>query len=179
MVEAITGFLALALVVKFGLTLTSLFWFAFTATLLVISFIDMDLQIIPDTISLPGILIFASSSLFVPEMRFMDTVIGILAGGGSLYLIALLYYLVRKEEGMGGGDIKLLAMIGGAVGLKGVAFTLFVGSLIGTIGGISTMVLTRFADIRLRIPFGPFLSAGTILYIFFGETIISWYFTIL
>jgi len=179
MVEAMTGFLALALVAKFGMTLTFLFWFAFTATLLVISFIDIDLQIIPDTISLPGILIFGSSSLFVPEMRFIDTIIGILVGGGVLYLIALLYYLIRKEEGMGGGDIKLLAMIGGAVGFKGVAFTLFVGSLLGTMGGIITMVLTRFATIRLKIPFGPFLSAGAILYIFFGETIISWYFSIL
>jgi leader peptidase (prepilin peptidase)/N-methyltransferase len=179
MVEALTGFLALALAVKFGLTLTTLFWFAFTATLVVISFIDIDFQIIPDTISLPGIMVFATAPWFIPEIRLADTVIGILAGGGSLYMVALAYYMIRKEEGMGGGDIKLLAMIGGAVGWQGVLFTLFVGSLLGTAGGIIIMILTRLVDIKLRIPFGPFLSAAAILYLFFGPTLIHWYLGIL
>jgi leader peptidase (prepilin peptidase)/N-methyltransferase len=175
MVEALTGFLALALAVKFGLTVTALFWFAFTATLVVISFIDIDSQIIPDTISLPGIVVFASAPWFVPEIRFIDTAVGILTGGGILYMVALFYYMLRKEEGMGGGDIKLLAMIGGAVGWKGVLFTLFVGSLLGAVGGIVIMVLTRLADIKLRIPFGPFLSAAAVLYVFFGKTLTHWY----
>lgn len=178
-VEALTGFLALALVLKFGLTVTTLFWFAFTATLLVISFIDIDFQIIPDAISLPGIVVFASAAWFVPETRFIDTAIGILAGGGTLYMVALTYYMLRKEEGMGGGDIKLLAMIGGAVGWKGVFFTLFVGSLLGTVGGIIIMALTKLVNIKLRIPFGPFLSAAAVLYVFFGNALIRWYLGIL
>ncbi|MBI9092182.1 MAG: prepilin peptidase [Desulfobacterium sp.] len=179
MVEALTGLLALALTVKFGLTAATLFWFTFTATLVVISFIDIDFQIIPDTISLPGIVVFATAAWFVPGMRFTDTLIGILAGGGTLYLVALFYYILRKEEGMGGGDIKLLAMIGGAVGWQGVFFTLFVGSLLGTVGGIVIMVLTRLVDIKLRIPFGPFLSAAAVLYVFFGNTLIHWYLAML
>lgn len=174
-IEALTGFLTLAVVIKFGITLTALFYLAFAATLVVISFIDIDFQIIPDVISLPGIVIFGSAFLFIPEIKFTDTIAGIAVGGGILYLVALLYYLIKKEEGMGGGDIKLLAMIGGVVGVKGVAFTLFAGSLLGTAGGIAIMILTRIRDIKLRIPFGPFLSVASLLYIFFGDPIISWY----
>lgn len=178
-VEALTGLLALAVTAKFGISPAALFYFAFAATLVVVSFIDIDFQVIPDVISLPGILVFASAPVFIPRMDFMDTFLGIAAGGGILYLVALVYYLVRKEEGMGGGDIKLLAMIGGVVGWQGVAFTLFTGSLLGTAGGIFIMVLTRFGDVKLRIPFGPFLSAGSLVYIFFGPPLISWYFSLL
>ncbi|MDY0221440.1 MAG: prepilin peptidase [Desulfobacterium sp.] len=178
-IEALTGFLTLAVVMKFGITLTALFYLAFTATLVVISFIDIDFQIIPDVISLPGIVIFGSAFVFVPEMSFVDTIAGIAAGGGILYLVALLYYMIKKEEGMGGGDIKLLAMIGGVVGWKGVGFTLFAGSLLGTAGGIIIMILTRIGNIKLRIPFGPFLSAASLLYIFFGDPIINWYLNLL
>lgn len=178
-VEMLTGFLTLTVAIKFGFTLTALFYLAFTATLVVISFIDIDFQIIPDVISLPGIVIFGSAFVFIPEMSFMDTIAGITAGGGTLYLVACLYYMIKKEEGMGGGDIKLLAMIGGAVGWKGVAFTLFAGSLFGTAGGIIIMTLTRIWDIKLKIPFGPFLSAASLVYIFFGDPIINWYVSLL
>ncbi|NOX34359.1 MAG: prepilin peptidase, partial [Deltaproteobacteria bacterium] len=138
-----------------------------------------DYQIIPDIISVPGIFIFASSFYFLPEMTFSDTVLGILAGGGSLYAVALFYYYLRKNEGMGGGDIKLLAMIGAATGIKGVLFTIFTGSVFGTIVGLLIMVYTRIADSKLKIPFGPFLSSGAILYIFFGRQLIQWYLMLL
>lgn len=178
-VEALTGFFAMAVVLKFSLSAQALFWFIFIAVLITISFVDMDHQIIPDIISLPGIVIFASSSFFIPEITFTDTCTGILAGGGTLYTVALLYYLIRKEEGMGGGDIKLLAMIGAATGWKGVLFTIFAGSLLGTIAGIMIMILTKIADSKLRIPFGPYLSAGAVIYIFFGKELTQWYFGII
>ncbi len=178
-VEALTGCLALAVVAKFGITPAAVFYFAFAATLVVVSFIDIDFQIIPDVISLPGIVVFATASVFIPSMDFIDTVLGIAAGGGTLYLVALTYYLVRKEEGMGGGDIKLLAMIGGVVGWQGVAFTLFAGSLLGTTVGVIIMILTRLGNVKLKIPFGPFLSAGSLVYIFFGAPLIHWYFSLL
>lgn len=76
---------------------------------------------------------------------------------------------------MGGGDIKLLAMIGAATGLKGVLFTVFCGSLLGTAAGLFTMLYMRDLNTKQKIPFGPFLSAGAILYVFFGEEIIQWY----
>ena len=179
LVELLTGMLAAACARKFGLTPEALFWFAFVCTLVVISFIDLDHQIIPDVISLPGILIFASSFLVIPRMTLADTALGILSGGGILYSVALIYYLVRKEEGMGGGDIKLLAMIGAATGWQGVMFTLFMGSLLGTVAGVLIMLATRVRNIRLRIPFGPYLSAAAILYIFMGKTILLWYIRLL
>jgi len=177
-VETLTAVSAVALVLKFNLTPAAFFWFVFIAVLITISFIDIDLQIIPDVLSLPGILIFSTSSLFIPEITLKDSIIGILSGGGSLYGVAVLYYLIRKEEGMGGGDIKLLAMIGAATGWKGVLFTIFSGSLLGTIAGVIIMAATKIANIKLRIPFGPYLSAGAVIYIFFGEQLINWYFSL-
>ncbi len=175
LIEAMTGIFSLLLFLKFGLTPAMAYWFVFISVLITISFIDIDYQIIPDSISLPGIPIFASSFYFIPEMTIKTALLGILAGGGSLYAVALFYYLLRKQEGMGGGDIKLLAMIGAATGIKGVVFTIFAGSLFGTIIGIFIMLYTRIADAKLKIPFGPFLSLGAIAYIFFGNQLIHWY----
>lgn len=175
LIEALTGVFAFLLLYKFGLSPATGFWFVFISVLITISFIDIDHQIIPDIISLPGILIFSSSFYFLPEMTLTHTLLGLIAGGGSLYAVALLYYFFRKQEGMGGGDIKLLAMIGAATGVKGVLFTIFTGSLLGAISGILIMLCTKTADTKFRIPFGPFLSMGAILYIFFGKQLIQWY----
>lgn len=171
-----TGLLTLAVFIKFDLTIETIFWVAFICVLIVISFIDVDHGIIPDVISLPGIAVFASSVFLLPHMSLKNMLLGILSGGGSLYLVAVIYYLIKKQEGMGGGDIKLLAMIGAAVGVKGVFFTIFIGSLIGTVAGGVIMVCMRATDLKLKIPFGPFLSAGAIVFIFFGENLINWYF---
>ncbi len=99
-----------------------------------------------------------------------------------MYTVGFLYYLFKKHEGMGEGDIALLAMIGAATGIDGVIFTIFTGSLLGTLYGILIMLYTKKADTKLRIPFGklkipfgPFLSAGAVLYIFYGEGLINWY----
>lgn len=180
LVELITGLLALGLFFKFGVTLTTLFYFIFGAVLITISFIDLDHQIIPDKLSVPGIIIFSTSCLFVPQMRFTSVILGIIAGGGILYLVALFYYYLRKRQGMGGGDIKLLAMIGAATGLKGVLFTIFTGSIFGTIGGVVAIALSgKSGENKTRIPFGPFLSLGAVLYIFWGEPLILWYINLL
>ncbi|WP_320045008.1 prepilin peptidase [uncultured Desulfobacter sp.] len=176
LIELITGFLALGLFLKFGLTPTALFYFIFISVLVAISFIDLDYQIIPDKLSLPGIFIFSTSFLFVPEMHVLSVIWGILTGGGILYLVAYSYYIIRKHHGMGGGDIKLLAMIGAAIGIKGVFFTLFTGSVFGTLGGVAAMALANNPEKgQAKIPFGPFLSLGAILYIFWGEPMIRWY----
>ena len=179
LIEILAGMFAVVLFYKFGIGQVMIYWFIFTSVLITISFIDIDHQIIPDVISLPGILVFASSFYFLPEMTLKNTLLGIVAGGGSLYAVAFLYYLLKKQEGMGGGDIKLLAMIGAAIGIKGVFFTIFAGSLFGTFFGLLIMIYTKIADSKLKIPFGPFLSMGAILYIFFGEQLILWYLGIL
>ena len=176
LVELITGLLALGLFLKFGLMPAALFYFIFSAVLIAVSFIDLDHQIIPDKLSLPGILFFSTSCLFVPQMRFVSVILGIIAGGGILYLVALCYYHIRRHQGMGGGDIKLLAMIGAATGVKGVFFTLFTGSVLGTLGGVVAMTGAGKSQKRqTKIPFGPFLSLGANIYIFWGEPIIRWY----
>lgn len=179
LIECLTGALAVLLFLKFGLTKEMLFWFVFTCVLITISFIDIDHQIIPDVISLPGILIFSLSAFLVPGMGIKDAVFGIITGGGSFTAVALLYYLFRKQEGLGGGDIKLLAMIGAATGIKGVFFTVFWGSVFGTIAGILLILLNKNAGPKLKIPFGPYLSLGALCYIFLGNELIAWYISLL
>ena len=174
-VEILTGLFSTAVYMRFGLFPETALWLALICTLILISFIDLDHRIIPDILSLPGIPFFMLFSVLTGQLTFIQSLTGILAGGGVLYLVGLIYYLLKKIEGMGGGDIKLLAMIGAAVGLKGVVFTIFTGSVLGTVVGIILMIYGRAIDTKLKIPFGPFLSAGAVLYIFFGDMMIRWY----
>ena len=175
LVELIGGFFALCIYFKFGITIEGFVYYVLISSLLVITFIDLDHQIIPDVITLPGIPIFFFASFGLTAVTYKDSLLGILAGGGSLLLIAVTYNLITKKEGMGGGDIKLLAMIGAALGWKGVLFTIFIASVIGTLVGIILMLRTR-KGLKLAVPFGPFLSMAAIIYIFFGSSIINWYF---
>jgi leader peptidase (prepilin peptidase)/N-methyltransferase len=141
---------------------------------MVITFIDIDHRIIPDIISLPGIPIGFAASFVLPSIDWSNSLLGILAGGGILYLVAWGYQMVAHKEGMGGGDIKLLAMIGAFVGWKGVFFTIFVSSAVGTIVGLFEMIRTG-QNMKLAIPFGPFLAIGAVTYVFMGQPLINWY----
>jgi len=174
LIELLTALFSLAAALMFGPTLTYLVYFAFVSSLIVITFIDLDHQIIPDIISLPGIPLGFLASFIVPEITYKESLIGIVIGGGLLLLVAIAYEFIAKKEGMGGGDVKLLAMIGAFLGWKGVLFTIFSGSLVGTIIGVTIMV-AQGKDSKYAIPFGPFLSMGALLYLFFGEPIIYWY----
>ncbi|MDJ0780624.1 MAG: prepilin peptidase [Desulfosarcinaceae bacterium] len=174
LVELLTGLLAWGCFLKFGLSWACLLSFLFIATLVAITFIDLDHRIIPDVISLPGIPIFFLAGLLLPVPSFWDAVIGIVVGGGSLLSVAWGYYLLTKREGMGGGDIKLLAMMGGFIGWQGVLFTIFAASAAGTLVGVGAM-LKAGKGMRLAIPFGPFLAFGATLYLFYGERVIDWY----
>jgi leader peptidase (prepilin peptidase)/N-methyltransferase len=177
-VELLGGLFALGTFLKFGLSVEALIYFAFFASLLVITFIDLDHRIIPDVITLPGIAICFAASFALPAVTFIESLLGILAGGGSLFLVAWIYHLLTRKEGMGGGDIKLLAMMGALVGWKGAVFTIFVSSLVGTLAGLAVMLQSR-KGIKLAVPFGPFLSIGSIVYIFYGTELISGYFKLL
>jgi leader peptidase (prepilin peptidase)/N-methyltransferase len=174
-VEVLTGALAVALFLRLGPTLAFAGYFAFAAALVVITFIDLDHQIIPDVISLPGIVIGLAFSLVSPLVTPIDALIGTLVGGGTLLSVAWLYQTFRGQEGMGGGDIKLLAMIGAFLGWKSIFVTLFVGSVIGSIIGVVVM-LYEGADTKLAIPFGPFLAGGALVYLFWGDRILAFYF---
>jgi len=173
-IELLSGAFAVCTVLKFGLSLSALIYFLFIAVLLVVTFIDIDHQIIPNEITLPGIPIFFAATLLLPYIGYKDALIGILAGGGSLYLVGLGYYLATGIEGMGGGDVKLLAMIGALIGWQGVLFTVFVASITGTLVG-GTMMMAAEKNMKFAVPFGPFLSVGAVLHVFFGHALIDWY----
>jgi len=176
MVELMTGIVATGLLFKFGLSLESLVYFVFISSLLVITFIDLDHQIIPDIITLPGIPMGLVASFALPTITFKASVLGLLIGGGSLWFVAWAYNLIAHRDGMGGGDIKLLAMIGTIIAWQGVIFTVFASSVMGSCVGI-TIMLIKGKNMKFAIPFGPYLSIGAIAYVFFGSQIIAWYFS--
>ena len=173
-VELINALLTLFLFMKFGPSLPFLVLFLFCSAMVVITFIDLEHQIIPDCITLPGIVAGFLCSLFIPQLGWQNSLLGIVVGGGSLLVVAYGYELLTKKEGMGGGDIKLLAMMGAFFGWKAVFFIIFVSSLTGSVIGITVMLIQK-KDAKLAIPFGPFLALGAILYIFFGRAVINWY----
>jgi leader peptidase (prepilin peptidase)/N-methyltransferase len=174
LVEFLMGLFSLILLFRFGISTLYLIYLAFFASLTLISFIDLPCRIIPDVISLPGIVIGLVISFLHPQLSIIDSLIGVLLGGGILYVVASVYHLVTKREGMGGGDVKLLAMIGAFIGWKGVLFTVLCSSFIGSIVGVTLMLLSS-ADSKYAVPFGPFLSLGAIIYVLWGEAMITWY----
>jgi len=173
-VEAITALSSFFLFITYGVSLSFIYYFSFVAALIAITVIDLYHQIIPDVISLPGIVIGLLGSLVIPQITFWSSLIGVISGGGSLFLVATVYQWLFKREGMGGGDVKLLAMIGAFLGWKAVILTILLSSFIGSIIGI-TVMLIKGKDFKYAIPFGPFLALGAVISLFWGENLTSWY----
>ncbi len=174
-VEALTGGMLLALYLKYGLSLSLAATFLFTAALIVITFIDLDHQIIPDVISLPGIPVFYLAAVFVMKLNYLDALLGMVIGGGALFLISYGYRLFTKRDGMGMGDVKLLAMLGAFLGWKSLIFILFVSSFFGSLIGV-TIILIKKGNMKYAIPYGPFLSVAAIAYLFLGQKIVGFLF---
>ncbi len=170
LVELGMGLLATALFIHFGFSFELFFYFVFSAALLAIIVIDIYHQIIPDSISLPGIVIGFAGSFLNSTVSWQESGLGIILGGGILYAIALGYYLLTKRDGMGGGDIKLLAMIGAFLGYQSLLFVVFASALLGSIIGIAAMIKHKKGR-QVPIPFGPFLSGAALLWLFFNEEI--------
>lgn len=173
-VEALTGLMAVALLCRFGWSASLAVGGLFCAAMIVITFIDLDHQIIPDVISLPGIVVGLLFSALGFGPPLWESGIGILLGGGILWAVAAGYHALTGREGMGGGDIKLLAMIGSFLGWQAVLVTLILGSFSGAVVGMALIVFGG-KNARVPIPFGPFLAAGSICALFFGEGLIDWY----
>jgi leader peptidase (prepilin peptidase) / N-methyltransferase len=174
LIEALAGLLTLFLFRNHGWQAQFFIELLFTYSLLVIFFIDLDTMLIPDIISLSGIAIGLATSFFTPRLTWLDSLLGILLGGGFFYLIAIGYRWWRGQEGLGGGDIKLLAMIGAFLGCPGVVCTILAGSISGTIVGLIVMRRSR-QGLTTMLPFGPFLALGALGYLFWGETFVTWY----
>ena len=182
-VEFLTALFAVALWLRFSASITFLVAFVFVAALIVISFIDLDVRIVPDVISLPGIglgLLISSGialwSVAPPPVipNPLSSLFGILLGGGVLLLVAWAYQFLTGNEGMGGGDVKLLAMIGAFLGWPAVPVTLFFASLAGSLIGL-VLIAKKGVGIKHALPFAPFLCMGAIFHLFFGKEIITFY----
>jgi len=174
LVEALMALCAL-LLVRLDLPPLQIFlYFLLAAALIVVTFIDIDYYIIPDKITLPSILIAPAVAAIVGHISFVQSIIGIAVGGGILWGVAFAYEKLRHEEGMGLGDVKLLAMIGGLLGWQAALFTLFVGSIAGSVIGIALLIARR-RGLGMEIPFGPFLALGCFLYMLVGPTLIGMY----
>jgi len=184
LIELLNALLYVAVVSRFGnesiwVVLT---YCAFVSAAVVIIFIDIDHMIIPNGITYPGIplaVILGAAILPDPFMRFellgaKNAVIGFLAGGGGFWLISAAGRAILKKDAMGGGDIKLMAMIGGLMGWKGVILTTFMGSLAGSVIGVLLMRI-KGREWGSRIPFGPYLILGSLISLFWGQEIITWY----
>ncbi len=190
MVELLTAALFALAWVRFGWSWTLIEALIFIFSLVVVSFIDLDHMILPDKFTLSGIVIGLAGAALNPERPFMSSLYGVLLGGGFLWAIAYLYFVLRKREGMGGGDIKLLAWIGAVLGWQSVPFVIMVASIFGSVAGIATVLIKNRkseataaeesvepTDVpSFAIPFGPFLASAALVYLLAdGPAWIQWY----
>jgi leader peptidase (prepilin peptidase) / N-methyltransferase len=175
LVEGVNALATLFIGWKFGLTWALLQALLFFGALLIVSVIDLFHRIIPDVITYPGMVVGLLFSWLTGYPGWASSLIGLLIGGGLLWALAAGYQLLTGKEGMGGGDIKLLAMIGAFLGWPGVLVTIFVGSCFGTIVGLPMVLMKK--DRAYQIPFGPFLSLGAVVHLFFGPSLLAWYLT--
>lgn len=151
----------------------------FVAPLICLSVIDFREQILPDKITIPGIFVGIIYSVYSSwpnyQAALTNSLLGILIGGGSLLLIAWLYTVIRKREGLGGGDIKLVAMLGAFLGWKALPFIFLIGSVSALFFAILLSIFQKKSSQTIFIPFGPFLSLSALLTYFYGEKILFFY----
>ena len=196
LVELLNGLFYAAAIYTFDVTGEAVLVMALCSSLLVVTFIDLAHQIIPDVITIPGMVIgvavapfFMTALAAAPPFGLLpdagsyatglvNSIAGLLLGGGPLWLVGWSWEKLRKVEAMGGGDVKLMGMLGSFLGWQGALLIIMLGALSGTVVGVTLMLLKKHKA-EQHIPFGPFLAAGAFLTIFFGEDIILWYFGLL
>jgi leader peptidase (prepilin peptidase)/N-methyltransferase len=178
LVEILTASLAFIIFQHFGIAPITLVVFLFVCVLIVVSFIDLEKQLIPHILTLTGIPLFAILSVLFNGLALSDVFFGIMVGAGSLYFVAIYYEAITKREGMGGGDVNLLAMLGAFLGVKSILFILLFSSLLGAVVGIA-FIIFKGKDMKYELPFGPFLCAAALVYLFFGDYLISMFFLFL
>ncbi|WP_455378387.1 prepilin peptidase [Petrachloros mirabilis] len=178
LVEAANAIGYVAILWNFGFTWTTVLYAMLFSSLLVVTGTDLSHKIIPNAITLPGILLGIVGAATVLPVGLINALLGIAVGGGILWILAWASPYLFGKEGMGGGDIKLLAMIGAFLGWKPALLTIMIGSLAGSVIGIS-MIALRWMKRDEYIPFGPFLVLGALLSMFFAQPLLDWYLVIL
>ncbi len=178
LVEMANAFGWVAIVAYFGWGWEAAAYAAFYSALLVITGTDLSHTIIPDSVTLPGIVVGVISAATILPVGLMNSLLGVLIGGGLLWGLAVVSPYLFGKEGMGGGDIKLLGMVGAFLGWRPALLTIMIGALVGSVLGLS---LIAFKILRRDeyIPFGPFLALGALISLFFHQHILDWYWSFL
>jgi leader peptidase (prepilin peptidase)/N-methyltransferase len=163
---------------SYGLSIEWLVYLLLGTMLIAASFIDFEIGLLPDRITIGGtVLAFGASFILADGPHWQDAVLGALVGGGFLWVLHYGYQLWRKDIGIGLGDVKLTCMIGALTGINGVVFTFIVGGLAGYIGVGITLLRSKDQGEDKLFPYGPFLSLGCMIYILYGEPLLRWWAT--
>jgi leader peptidase (prepilin peptidase) / N-methyltransferase len=194
-VELLTGLLFLVCYFAFGPTVDALKWAVFAALLVVLTITDLRERILPDEVNFFGLGVGLLFSFFTKSLdgtalwmankwfdfpppqvalSFADAALGALAGSGLLWIVAEGYFRIRGREGMGLGDVKMMAAVGAFLGLKRTLLTVLLGSLLGSVIGILLIAISKKGR-DYELPFGTFLGAGALLVVFFGTPALHWY----
>ena len=182
LVEALSTLLAIAVYARFvvgidappvGLFAHFLVYFAFVGTLVVIAGVDLDHKIIPDVVTYPAIPAFFVAGLLLRDVAPLDLLIGMAVGYGGVALTAELAYWLLRREGMGYGDAKLLMLVGALLGWRGAAFTFFVAPFFGLLLVVPLLAARRKQIAGVEVPYGPFLVAAALVYVFFGRDLLA------
>jgi len=173
-VEALVGAASVLAFVRRGPSLEYLVELVFVAAMVALVFIDYTHRILPDVITINGTVLGLALSLLRDNPTTVQALSGAALGAGLLFLVAEMYFRVRKLEGLGMGDVKMMAMVGAFLGWKAVLLTVLVGSFIGSVVGLAVMFVSR-RSLRTSLPFGTFLGAAATLSLFVGAPVIEWY----
>jgi leader peptidase (prepilin peptidase)/N-methyltransferase len=173
LVELITGALFAGAFAIYGATPLLAVRLLFACAMVVLFVIDLRHRILPNVITVPGIIAGLAFSAFLPP-GWAAAVIGVVVGGGGLFAIAEAYYRLRGVEGLGMGDVKMLAMIGAFLGWQLTLVTLMLASFAGSIAGVALMTFGR-RGLQTALPFGTFLAVGALVAAVYGDAILNWY----
>ncbi|REK07197.1 MAG: prepilin peptidase [Acidobacteria bacterium] len=174
LVEASTGALFTLALWRFGATASGVVACALLALLLALALIDAEHYLLPDKITKPGMLAGLGASFVVEWTTPVGSVLALLGGAGVLYALIGLWWLVRRQQGMGLGDPKMLAMVGAFLGPGKTVLTLFLACLLGTVVA-TALIATRRAELGSRLPFGVYLAVGAALALLVGDPVLDWY----
>lgn len=178
LVEAVNAIAYVIVFWMFGFTATACVYASLVSALIVVTGTDLYHYMIPDVVTLPGIVIGLLCAVLILPVGIVDSLLGVLVGGGSLWFLAWVSPYIFGKEGMGGGDIKLMAMVGSFIGWQPTLLAIMIGSLLGSVIGGGLMV-ARIMRREQYIPFGPFLAIGAVLALLFHQPLFEWYWSLI